>query len=56
MQSEMNGDCLLKQPANPSAKATQWVFMQLKTVEQLARQVRGKIHINITQAEVMQEK
>ena len=38
-----------------SSKATQWVFMQDDSVERLGREIRGKIHIEITAAKEAQE-
>lgn len=39
-----------------SVNAMQWVLMQDDSVERLEREIRGKIHIDITAATQMQEK
>ena len=41
---------------NSSRKAIQWAFMQAESAERLGREIRGKIHIDITAAREGQEK
>lgn len=53
VQSKLTEENVLK---ISSGNATQWVFMQRPSVEQLGIQIRGKIHINITAAAYTQEK
>lgn len=59
VQTKMSEENIL---TTGSGKATQWVFMHNyrslndNTIERLEQEVRGKIHVEITAAEIVQKK